>query len=93
MIYHNKADFIEFFDNNITTDLLLRKVYEDKNIVLESLRRMDDIYVPALYGVQRFGYGTERDVLLSVIDFGIYQGLTYISNKALEGMFNDFHNS
>ena len=48
MIYHNKADFIEFFDNNITTDFLLRKGYEDKNIVLESLRRMDDIYVPAL---------------------------------------------
>lgn len=92
MIYRNKADFKAFYDNNIATDFLSRKVYEDKKLVSESLHRMDAIYIPALYGVQRFGYGNEREVLLSVIDFGVYAGLTYISNKALEGMFSDFQN-
>lgn len=82
MIYRNKAAFKKFYDSQFSDDYPPRSIYEESSLIKQNGEMIENIFMPALDGVQRFRYGNEYEVLEAAIDYGIYTALSYISKNA-----------
>lgn len=82
MIYRSKAAFKKFYDSQFNDDYPPRAIYEKSNLIKQNGEMIENIFMPALDGVQRFRYGNEYEVIEAAIDYGICAALSYIAKNA-----------